>query len=243
MRPAGPEPVHDRAAILAAYFAIAAAALLLAAAPYYAPALPLVWQHLEPVGNGLAGGVVAGSVAIAVYRVGRRSRSREKKFVPARALVAELERALDAVHPSALPGAAGGRYERAGASPHQYADADPHAGRPSIPPPGVPRRTYEGLVASGGMFYLDPTLQVRLHAFYEHAERGDRSTMGSMILPLMLDVAGFRDANAPFTWSGLAWPPRRALFRLRGRRRRRRRGAGERPPTGTDGTTTGAPAG
>ena len=93
------------------------------------------------------------------------------------------------------------------------------------------------------MFYLDPTLQARLHAFYEHDERGDRSTMGSMILPLMLDVAGFRDANAPFTWSGLAWPPRRALFRLRGRRRRRRRGAGERPPTGTDGTTTGAPAG
>lgn len=55
MRPAGPAPAHDRAAVLAAYPAIAAAAPLLAAFPYYAPALPLAWQYLEPVANGLAG--------------------------------------------------------------------------------------------------------------------------------------------------------------------------------------------
>ena len=224
------------------YLAIAAAAPLLAAFPYYAPALPLAWQYLEPVANGLAGGAIAGSVAIAMYWIGRRSRSREKKFVAARALVAELERTLDVVHPSepapaggryerpdmpastrtgraAEPAPAGGSYERTGTGLWPHADPDLHAGQQGIRPPGVPRRVYEGLVASGGMFHLELTLQVRLHAFYDHADRDDRGALAPMIVPLMLDVAGFRDANAPFAWLGLAWPPRRMLSGLRLSRR------------------------
>lgn len=172
-----------------------------------------------------------------MYWIGRRSRSREKKFVAARALVAELERTLDVVHPSepapaggryerpdmpastrtrraAAPAPAGGSYERTGTGPRPHADPDLHAGRQGIRPPGVPRRAYEGLVASGGMFHLEPTLQARLHAFYDHADRDDRGALAPMIVPLMLDVAGFRDANAPFAWLGLAWPPRRMLSGL-----------------------------
>ena len=161
----------------------------------------------------------------------------------ARALVADLERALDAVHPSApapaggryerldmpasaftgrgaAPAPAGGRYERAGIGPRPHADPDLHARRQGIRPPGVPRRAYEGLVASGGMFHLEPTLQARLHAFYDHAERDDSEALAPLILPLMLDVAGFRDANAPFAWLGLARPPRRMLSGLRLSRRK-----------------------
>lgn len=217
MRPAGPAAAHDLPTALAAYLVIAAAALLLAAFPHYAPALPSLLQALVPIGNGLAGGAVAGSVAIAVYRIGRRSKSREKKFLSASALVAELHKALEAVPPAATPAPARERRAVAGTGPSP--DQDPQAGRPPRPLPDVPRRVYEGLVSSGALFQFDPTLQMRLHMFYEYVERGNREALGRMIPPLTEDVAVFWDANAPFKWSCLAWLPLCALSGLRRRRR------------------------
>lgn len=148
--------------------------------------------------------------------------------MPARALVAELNRALDIVQPDR-------------GSPHSapYGDAAsspvPDAGQPasgaksaadgraksaenSPPPrpiPGIPRRVYEGLITSGSIFYLKPALQLRLHTFYEYVEHGNSRAVNRMIWPLMEELVLFRDANAPFAWSDLAWPPRRATSGLR----------------------------
>ena len=163
-----------------------------------------------------------------MYRIGRSSESREKKFVPARALVAELNRALDIVQPdrgsprsapyvntaSSLAPDAG----QAPGSAKSASDGRAKGAENSPPPrpiPGIPRRVYEGLITSGGIFYLKPALQLRLHTFYEYVEQGDRGAVNRLIWPLMEELVLFRDANAPFTWSDLAWPPRRAASGLR----------------------------
>lgn len=251
----GQVAAHDRVAIAAVYSVILAAVSLWIAFPYYAPGLPSLWQALGPFGNGIAGGAVAGSVAIAVFRIGRRAESREKKLVPARALVAELNRAHDIVQfgrsvlSSALPDD-----EEADDAPDAVRLASiarsaigrrhrEEAGRGPLlrPPPDIPRRVYEGLVSSGGIFNLEPDLQLRLHAFYEYVERGDCEAVDQLLLPLVEELARFRDVNAPFAWSDLAWPPRCAMFGLRrwcqSRRKTRSRAGRE-----TE-TMTGAPSG
>ena len=241
----GPAVAHDRAAIAAVYAAIIAAVSMLIAFPHYAPSLPSLWHALEPFGNGLAGGAVAGSVAIAVFRIGRRSESREKKLVAAKALAAELNQTHRIVKfdwgdsspfssddetdqvPDAVRLASSAK-SAAGHSHHEAAEG----GQVPRPLPNIPRRVYEGLVSSGGILHFEPNLQLRLNAFYEYVERGDREAVTQLIWPLVRDVGQFRDANSPFAWSDLAWPPRRAASGLRGWYRRRRKrapgGAGSR---------------
>ena len=194
-------------------------------------------QKLEPFGDGLAGGVVAGLVAITVFKLGRRIESREKKLVAARALVAELNEVLDIMQSGkgALPLAFSGDKEAdlvpnkeqlannaksaVGHSHHEAAGS----GQLPRPPPEMPRRVYEGLVSSGGIFHLEPNLQLRLNTFYEYVERGDHKEVDQLIRPLMQELARFRDSNAPFTWSDLVWPPRRAMFVLRRWRKGRKK--------------------
>ena len=237
MPPAGPAAAHDWATIAAVYSSIVTVASLSIAFPYYAIHLPPLWQVLGPVSNGLAGGVIAGSVAIAVYRISKRSKSREKKFVPARALVAELNQVHDAVQPAddrLMPTPQ--RYDAMSRAPDaarltkgsmgvvgQGQQRMSKSGTRAHPLPDVPRQAYDGLVSSGGIFHIEPTLQLRLHEFYKRVECGDYEEVGRQIRPLVLEVARFRDINAPFTWADLALPVRRVATRLCRRRREQRK--------------------
>lgn len=222
---------YDRTTVAAVYSIMAAAASLLSGPSHYASHLPFLWQALEPASNGIVGGVVAGSVAITVYRIDKRSKSRDKKFVPARALAAELDRTLDAVQPAGGGSPRASRYIDAmdsgidsvqpAPSSKSAAGRAVHGGaesgmRPDLPPE-VPRQVYEGLAGAGGVFQIEPMLQMRLHVFYEHAKRGDLGAVAKLIRPLVREVTLLRDANAPFEWSSMARPPRRAASRLRGR--------------------------
>ena len=173
-----------------------------------------------------------------MYKIGRRSESREKKFVAARALVAEMNRAFNIAQSgrsSSSPAPRGDAAIDPASSGAQPADST----KPAIdergkgaedapqprPIPGMPRRVYEGLITSGGLFYLEPALQLRLHVFYAYVEQGDLGAADWLIWPLMQETARFRDANAPFARSDLAWPLRRAASGLRGWRHGRRRAA------------------
>lgn len=237
MQAAGPATVHDRAVIATVYSAISAAVSLSIAFPHYAPSVPSLLYAREPFGNGLAGGIVAGLVAIAMFKTGRRAESREKKLVPARALVMELNETHDIMQSgrSALPPAFSGD-EKANLAPDKEqlassakpaVDHSHHetagSGQPSRLLPEMPRRVYDGLVSSGGIFHLEANLQLRLNTFYGYVERGDHKEVDQLIRPLIQELARFRDANAPFSWSDLGWPPRRAMFVLRRWRKGRKK--------------------
>ena len=210
--PADPVTGYDRAAAVWAcmciYAVIVASISLIFASLYCAPCIEALGTAADRVGNGLAGGTLAGLIAISVYLGGQRSRSRSQKFMHARLLLVELETILATMTDSGFdrrvtrPG-----YERTGASrPHRRYSLEravPASGHFAL---SAPWRVYEGLVSSGGMSHFGELMQRRLHTFYGHLQRGEYESAMRMARPLVTEVRRFRSDNAP--------PSRAATVRL-----------------------------
>lgn len=209
-------PAYDRPMTALAYALIAAAASLTAALPHYAPRIPGILHSLEPVGNGIAGGAIAGSIAIGLYKADRRSKSREQKFLRARALVVDLNRIIGIMHGAGLDrfatGAGHGRPGGRGCTREHLG-----AGRP-VRDSGLcdaARRMRDGLAASGGMLHLEAATQQRIHRLCELVEQGKHEEARGTARRLVRDIVSFRDANAPFGRKGLARPWLALAGRLR----------------------------
>lgn len=151
------------------------------------------------VGNGLAGGTIAGLIAICVYLGGQRSRSRSQKFKHARMLLVDLDLILFALSDDGIDRhMARLRYRRTrvGRSYHQYSDE----GR-AVPPerftPGMSLLVYEGLINSGGMSHFGVLEQQRLHTFYGYLRQGNYERAARMARSLILCIRQFRNDNAP----------------------------------------------
>ena len=234
--PAAPGAAHDRGAAWAVRGILFAAAALAALVWTFAPGIDL-WSKIGHVGNGLVGGTVAGAIAIAMYRIGRRSRSREKKFLLAGALCIELIGIKDALQRS-LPNSgidrsrARAAYRRASVRA-DYSVSSPRLRRPVYASDkllqGTAGLVYRGLANSGGISCFEAAMQARLHRFYDHVGRAEYDMMVEIMMPLVRDVALFRDTNAPFALSSLVHLPR---LRRTGRQGTRRHG-----------TTAGSPGG
>lgn len=196
---AGPAPSNRRDARTAAERAASAPALAPVALHLFELDIPALAHLLEPVASGLVGGLIAGTFAISLYLANKRSAARGEKFARARALCVELDYIS-----KALPDASLGRFTM---SPTYHLgkngvhSAHSELGRPSpssgIAPAGMLGSAYRGLVNSGGISVFEASLQERLYGFYVHLERGDYDMVHEQALPMMREVAKFRDANAP----------------------------------------------
>lgn len=87
---------HDRSATRAVHVILSVVVILTVLAGAFALDAQL-WPKSEHVGNGIVGGIIAGSIAIAMYGIDRRPRSREKKFLLAGSLCVELIGILDSL--------------------------------------------------------------------------------------------------------------------------------------------------
>lgn len=225
---------YDRPAVLALYVAVAAGALLTIAASHNPALYDLLSGTVARIENGLAGGLVAGVIAVSIFLTSRRTRSREIKFRLADMLCIEMARMRDAmpdfVHDTGL-----GRFKTRPKYPAGQV-AEPHDGggnalrRPASAPNYLSRGAtwpvYTGLLNSGGLSHFEPAMQARLHALYDRIERGEYDAAARLLHPLLRYIALFRDANAPFRPSHLLRPlpfVPSILRRWRGRGHGRRR--------------------
>ena len=234
---------YDRPAVLASYAVATVGALLTIAAWHNSVPYDAISGTVARIENGLAGGLVAGVIAVSIFLNGRRSRSRETKFRLADMLCVEMARMRDAL-PDFTYGTALGRFKTRAKYPAVRAAEPPDGGgnvtrRPASAPRDLSRAApwpvYTGLLNSGGLSHFEATMQARLHALYYCLERGDYDAAVRLLPPLMRDTVLFRDTNAPFKPSHLLRPLPFAPSILR---RWRDRGSGKRRET-----MTGAPAG
>lgn len=201
------------------------------------------------VGNGLAGGAIAGLIAIGVYLGGQRSRARSQRFEHARMLLVDLDLILVALSDDGIDRHVARpiyRQARIGRSYHRHSYADRAVPAPDRFAPSVSLLVYEGLVNSGGMSYFGELTQRRLHTFYGYLRRGQYEEAALMVESLTVNIRQFRNNNAPLsrgatlklllvvpTLGGrLRLPRRRHLGgKSAGRHSGARRGSSDRPPT------------
>lgn len=179
-----------------------ASAPVIAPAAYHLLGLDVrsLTQPLEPIANGLVGGLIAGAFAISLYLANKRSAARGGKFTRARALCVELDYIR-----KTLPDTSLGRFTtsplyhlgkiKGGRLEHS------DFGRP-LPSSGIASAdihgsVYRGLVNSGGISIFEASLQERLYGLYDHFVRGGYDMVHEQVLPMMKEVARFMDENAP----------------------------------------------